>query len=506
MLRRIFLYYQNKYLAILSIIFLTFLAWHKVLNQVFQGEGYMYFDPAQQFIDWHGLYGIWKYNNLARGLFDVFMPIFKDNIQSYQILMIVLMDGVYLSLYFVLEKITNSKIIAWATALFFALNYSASFTLLGIGNYQRFAERVPLFIPLVFSFYFLYLSFTKKSLLNYFLSLGLYSLAVFLGHFASLLLPLFFIFPFIELIDHKRSKKEIILRLLSAGLFVIVTSQIISHSDQPASSGLINFLLHEPNLIERTFYQIPMFMVPLDAFPLINKLFFDPHLHEPYTLLVHYATIICLGIYLIGFFLVFKNSRHLIVLFLTSFIAMVLCMFLYIYIDPRLNVLKNFGQDRYYFIPSLLAAISWAIILNSVSKKIVISRILTFLAVSAFVIYNTNTIWSNIDKIQYQSVELKRFIDYTISLSPQFNDQTILVTPSYLQWALPIITEFHSPKGLTVVGTDQWQNKLWPVKDNVFVIDYEFDKGIDKTTHPYAGHVVDFTQNYRKGEKIQFLN
>ncbi len=497
---------KNNLLQLISISCLSLIAWYKILNQVFQGEGYMYFNNLQQFIDWNGLHGIWSYNNFARGLFDIFSPIFHDNIQAYQILMLVIMNGIYFSLYFIVEKITKNRMIAWTATIFFALNYAASFTLVGTGTYQRFAERLPIFIPLLFSFYFLYFAFTKKFFRYYLTSLGLYSFAVFMGHFASLFLPLFVIYPFVTLINIHLSKKEIIIRLLTTSLFVIATILITSHSDQPASRSLLDFFEHEPDLIKRTFYQIPMFTIPLDIFPYLANLF-SPKLRDPYTILFHYFTLFCLGIYLLGFFLVIKNNRHLLVLYLTSFFAMIGCMLLYMYIDSRLNVLIYFGADRFYFIPSILAAISGAIILQSITKKITISIILTFVFVTAFVMYNTNTIWKQMDIIQYKSESLKRFINYTISLSPKFTNQTVLVIPSYLQWPMPIITEFHSPKGMKIIiDTDGWQEKLWPNKDNVFVIDYDYEREATKDFESNKGHVIDLTHKYRSGEKIKFLN
>jgi hypothetical protein len=182
-------------------------------------------------------------------------------------------------------------------------------------------------------------------------------------------------------------------------------------------------------------------------------------------------------------------------------------MVVYLYVDPRVNPLKYYGADRFFMVPSLLAAIDWAIILGSVTRRASVTRILTLVIVGSFVIYNTNTIWKKMDNIQYQSEMMKQFLKYTINLSPQFNDQTILVVPSYLQWPLPIIIKFHGSMGMkVVVDTDVWQEQFWPVKEKVFVIDYQFDKGVDKTQNPYAGHIVDFTQKYRNGEKIKFLN
>ena len=130
-----------------------------------------------------------------------------------------------------------------------------------------------------------------------------------------------------------------------------------------------------------------------------------------------------------------------------------------------------------------------------------------FLYILLFIYYNTSLIYKHIDSIQYKSEMLKSFLEYIKARSGEFNNQTIIIVPSYLQWPAPMITEYGNYPGIQVRSEfDGWEKKYWDVKDNVYVFDYEYEKNVDRTIHPKAGRMIDFTQKFRQGEKVQFLN
>src|SRR5438270_430018 len=80
----------------------------------------------------------------------------SSNIQDYLILELVIIAILYLSVYSVITLISKSKFIGISATIFFFANYVSSYYLLAEGNYQRFVQRVPNFIPAIFSFYYLF--------------------------------------------------------------------------------------------------------------------------------------------------------------------------------------------------------------------------------------------------------------------------------------------------------------------------------------------------------------
>lgn len=512
MWQRLLKYYQNNYLAILAIIGLTFLVWGKILNQVFLGEGYMYFAryytffKPQTFQDFNF---IRFYDNFAKILFDIFPPFFKDNIQPYLFLELLIIIILYLSIYFVITTITKSRMVGFTTTVFFLANYVGSFYLIAEGNYQRFVQRIPNFIPVVFSFYYLYKFYDEKKIKYYFFSILFYFLALFLSHFSSIILPLFLFYPLVHLLQEKKSRKVFLTRIITVVPFLLVTYFITtSTTNQAPANSFWQFLQTEPDILKRVLYQIPLITVPLDLIKFsAQKILINPE-SEPYTHVVPFFTVISLIFYFFGGLIVYKRRRDLLVLYLTSFLAMIGSMLLYVYVDTRINPLKYFSADRFFLVPSLLAAVCWAILLQVlfIQKKL-LYKIISVFILAYFVFFNTQLIWSKIDSIQYKSEMLKSFLKYVKENSSQFNSQTVIIVPSYLQWPVILITDYgNHPSIQAIVEFDGWEKKYWDTRENVYVYDYEFDKNIDKTTHPYAGHVVDFTQNYRRGEKIQFLN
>lgn len=495
--------------ALISIIGLTFLVWHKILNQVFLGEGYYYFNRGLDFIGPQGInFEVRTYDNFARLLFDIFPPLFKDNIQLFMFLELLIITVLYLAIYYVITTITKSRMIGFSATVFFLANYVSSFYLIADGNYQRFVQRIPNFIPAIISFYYLFKFHEAKRIKYYFYSLGLYTLALLMGHFSSIMLPLFFFYPLIHLLKEKKSLKVFFTRIVTVLPFLLVTFYITRTGDQAPAGSLLRFLLTEPDVLKRVLYQIPLVTVPLDIIKFFAKTVLTKPESEPYSSIVPFFTLVSLIFYLFGGYMVFKRRKDLIILYITCFLSMIGSMFLYMYIDVRINPLKYFGADRFYFVPSLLSAICLGIILKVIFiKQKIFSQLIPLLILSLYIVYNTSLIWTHIDSMQYKSEMMKSFLKHIKENAGQFNSQTVIIVPSYLQWPAPLIIEYGDHPGMIVRSEfDGWEAKFWSIKENVYVFDYEYEKNVDKEIYPKAGHVVDFSEKYRRGEKIQFLN
>ncbi len=183
-------------------------------------------------------------------------------------------------------------------------------------------------------------------------------------------------------------------------------------------------------------------------------------------------------------------------------------MFFYIYIDTRLDPVKYFGEDRYYIFSTLFAVVLWGLIINALfaTNKKTKYFVATFIILALFVINNANLISQHIDQIQYKSAMNTRFITYLKENSSQFGKNSVIVAPYYLSWPTSLINLFILPNTNFILPSDNWERINWQNRKNVFVFDYNYQLEPGKDFDPQKGKLVNFTQLYREGKKITFLN
>src|SRR5437016_6128102 len=111
-MKRVKIFLREHFLAISLLFAITFFVWGKILKQPFLGEGYFYFESWRSFISpIIGMKVLWSYDNFARLFFELIIPIFRDNLFLYQLFALLTSALIYISLYWVLYKITNSKLL-----------------------------------------------------------------------------------------------------------------------------------------------------------------------------------------------------------------------------------------------------------------------------------------------------------------------------------------------------------------------------------------------------------
>lgn len=504
MIFKIVSFYQKNWMATLSIIALAFIVWHKMLGQVLLGEGYMYFNPNLDFFTKDGI-SIWGYDNFAKIMFDIFPPFFKDNVQAYLLLALIIAVAFFLIFYSILEKITGSKFLAFTATVFFEANYLALFEYLGAGTYQRFAQRFPNLIPIMISFYFLW-KFLEKGKVGYLItSFLLWAFAVFMGHFSSLALPILVIYPVIKMFTAKITWKKILLTFTIVLSFFLISFVLTRRSEQQPRGSFIQFLQTENNLDERLLDQIPIITIPLNAISYIGRNW-DPPIKEPYLPVVRVLLVPCLLMYLGGIFLVAKRLPKLAPLYISFLLSMIATMFLYMFVDTRLDVTKYFGEDRYFIFSSLFAVVTWAILIKSFFwKNEFLYKLISVFLLAVFVANNTAMIWRHFDNIQYKSEVLRNFTKHIKELSPQFEDGSIIIVPSNLQWPAAMIMENIAPKVDFQLPLDGWEKKYWPIKNKVWVFDYKYETGVlVKHIDPKKWYFINLTNDYRNGKDVKF--
>ena len=502
-------YLQENWLPIITIIFVALTVWHKIPSQVPNGEGYCYFAQSNT-IDYkhfftHSLLN--EYGLLAKIYFSILMPVFKNNLISYMVFQLVTMLIVYQTLYFVIVKITKDKIMSFLTTLFFLANYVGSFTMLGIGNYHRFVQRVPNLIPVFISFYYLVKYLEKRKTKHLFLLLILYTISIFLSHYNVFLLPIFAIYPFLHALINKRGKLLISAFFLS--LFFVLSSILLTRGDslsRPNDSPL-TFIKNTPRLSEMVLYQVPAVAFPQQLTRYLSK-HSSPPIPFPYLRTQEYVLIFVIALFALA---CLKGQKYpkLLSLYLTFVLSLFILSFMIMYAyDSYPNPLKFFDEDRIYFVHSILIGFIWAALVKfffGENKKLY--KTVAFLIMIAFLTHNTPFIWKGMDKYQYRSNMYQRFIDFIKGHTSSFNEQTVIIAPpDLIRTTEPFIRRYYKLQNNTFfVLENDWINlvrKTKVDKKNVFVLDYKYSYDSKNDIDPLSVTIVDKSADFRSNKKI----
>src|SRR6185369_12233674 len=133
----------NHFFLLLIISALIIFVWYKTLNQTLWGDGFYFFNPLFRF--GHLLLPVnpWTYNIAARIIYEIFIPIFKDQMAPYFLLQIVFLIIMTLLIYAIAYALTENKLISFITSIIFSTNSGAIYEMMAEGNFNRFVDRVP---------------------------------------------------------------------------------------------------------------------------------------------------------------------------------------------------------------------------------------------------------------------------------------------------------------------------------------------------------------------------
>lgn len=461
-------------IPLLIISLLTLIIWGRILNQTFLGEGYYYFDRRQDLF--HAENTIWVDDNFAKVIFKVFIPIFKDNIELFLGLQIFIQITVYFCLYYLVYFLSKSRFLAIFTSIIFLSSFVGSYDMIATGNYQRFVQRIPNIIPTIFSLIYLEKYLATNKVKYYLYSISLFILFFLMSHYSVFLISIFIFYPIVREIINFKSFKNIFKSTIISFIYLWVGFFLISKDALKPETGVFNFMLSEPSLIQKIFSQFAQSSLP---YFVIEK--FKGNI-------VQFGVGFAVLYVIFGLLLVFKKSKFA-TLYNASLLSLLIIFVLNLYAG-RLNPLVHFGNDRYYFIPLIFISFLWGGILslfsnNRVSVKIIISGFLF-----TYIVYNTNLIWKNIAEIQYKSDSMKQYVSYIKHLSPNFNESTILASPTALLWPMPLFKSQYGNYKMKFIDSDDkdWEATiLQEDRNNTFVITYNL-----KTMQ-----VVDMTSAFR---------
>lgn len=475
-----------KKIAFLLIIINSFVFWGKIVTQVPMGEGYYYFDRCQNkfIVPPDCPTTVWQFDNLARIMFQTTIPLFGDNIHMYMVLQVVILIILYTTLYLILFKITKNHLFSLLSTLLFLTNYVGSFSMIATGNYQRFAQRIPNLIPLLVSFYFLTKYLDKPRPRNLILFGILFISSVYLSHHSLFLLPVFISYILIYTFA-KKINSQFLLKSALLIIFLIFTSLILTKTDHfVPKQGLVNFVLTTPQIIQKTLLQISNLIAPTEAIKYIAKKWPGYPVSYPFTIVLQIFSVVLFPVLIIPLFSKKKTKTTL--LYKASLLALPLICFLnlYAYGSDAPHPLKNFGEDRIYFIPSLLSSIVIGYFFDwLIRNKSLIIKVLSLGFFIYFLVYNYNLINKDFGKLTDTSIKMEKFIDY-IKLKTQNRDiKYAVVGPSHLIWPLPFVDHFYNTNSnlkLVLDSTDLNQIDIFGYE--IINIDYQDNQIIETKT------------------------
>lgn len=516
-----------KFIGLFPVIFiciLTFVVWHKTLDQTFLGEGYYYFDRNQDFINRQGqMTDIWQLDIFARVLFDILPAIFQDNIRSYFIFQLITLAALNLVFYYTIYYFIKNRWIAIVAAIFFLSSYTGSFEMLGTGNYQRFVQRIPNLIPSFLSIILLGKFFSTKKGFYLAGSFFLFALSLILSHFSTFLLPVLAIYPLVWALYNHKKVRTFLVSLIISITFVALNYLLISggfHTPEvklntlftPQTCNLAYSKCREPSAnvihLERIVLQFSNIILP--PF-LIDKV---ATITNPFKNSVLALTLPIVFFLVLAFFWIKKNSP-LKTFYLTWLFSIPAILYLNLYVGKvnpeinmsgyryyfvpsyytyNLNFLTPVIGDRYYFIPAFLIAtvVSLAIwlIFNRGKNPMQSSGDLRYKAViiclvALYFFYNTNIIWTHMSHLQPVSDDLKNYLNYVKSNSKGWTkDTTLVVHPPFIFASQYVRTFYGYPDTKFLPLKEGWEKELpGDTKIDLRIIDYDYQSKtiIDKT-------------------------
>ena len=477
---------MNK-IYILLLIIISLIVWRPVFDQVPMGEGYYYFDRCQnKFVVPNDCpTTIWQYDNLARISFQLMVPLFRDNIHLYMFTQMGVSILLYIVMYLVLFKITKNSFFSFATVLMFLSSHTGSFSMMAIGNYQRFVQRVPNLIFIFASFLFLTKYLDSKKVKNVIYFGILYLLALYLSHHSIFILPLFVVYIFVKSITKRFILKEKFIEVALI-LFIVFSSLLLTKTDHFVPKvGIVEFIKNTPNIVDKTLLQIPNIFIPTELIRTIAKNWPVMPIPYPFTFVLKIFLLPILIILVLPIILT-KDKSHARLLYTTAVISLPFVCFLnlYAYGEGAPHPLRDFGEDRIYFIPSIFTSIILGYIVNLFwNKRSYFFKTLVILSLILSILHNQFLIKRDADKLIETSNKMEDFIEFVKYETWDRNIKMAMIGPSHLFWPMQLVTLFYGDKNnlsLALDSTDWKENILASNFDKILLVDYK-DKQITKT-------------------------
>ncbi len=441
---------------------------------------------------------------MARFIYEFLIPIFRDNMHGYLMFQIVFLIFLTISIYFLVLRLTKSKLISFTTCVIFSTNSGAIYEMMAEGNFNRFLDRVPNLIISVIALIYLVKFLEKRNKKrDLYIAYFLFAVGTYLGHYASFMFPFFVLYTIASYFNKKSIIKSLINGIKVAIPFLIVTLVIAINSDQKSGFPISYYLNPQSRYLEKIFYMLIPLIVPNQLVMKLASIWPSGPILRPYIPIVAVVTAFLIAIsILIGIYFYRKNKNTFLIYSASIFSILIQNAFM-IYTDPiKYDPFKYFDPGRQLFIQSIFYSIVLSMILVTFlkrSKKYSLPILLLLLTV--FVIHNTQISWKNISDTQYLYEANKKYLIYIRSLFPKFNDDTVVVVGPRLMQMSTFVDYFYSPPNVTFASApEDIAVSVKNDKKNVFVMDVDYNVTTDGKYLPERVKIIDLSPYYQSGK------
>ena len=424
---------ERNYLLIITLV--TFYIWRPLLDMVLQGEGYMYSIPGDfdQYLRDVGAYHTF-YNLMGMSLGAIMTRAFGTRMELYFVFEIGAILLTNIALFFMVRTILKNSFAAFLSIVIFASNF---FSLSDIYHPSRyggvFLERFPLNFPfMLVSFLLLHAYLEKNQIRLYIYSAVLYFFAVFIAHYSIYFAFPFFLYPVFFRFFKKVQWRASLRGMLVALPYILIAIFFILNHDK----GLLP--VPKRDLFEfRITPQISRYpesmlrqLVYISQIPAVLKALLTGS--RPLALssskdMTPFITPILIA-YIVSFVYVYIKAKQYRALLFAIFFATAAMLFANTFIATRLNPLVDASSSRYYYIPSVLISVFWAMVLTTFFTK---KYSITLTIAAVFFVVNAIIFNNHFKEVLRRTNKTKTIISYITNNLPSFaKDSLIVVGPS----------------------------------------------------------------------------
>lgn len=506
---------RKKFIPHIVLAIICVFVWYKTLNQSFLGEGFYYYDSLQRYFVRGILNEIWEYDNFAKMFFAYTVPFLKDNIFIYQIIQLGTLIALTITLFHFIKHFTKNSWIGFTSAAIFSASYLGLFEMIGVGNYQRFIQRVPNQILILLSFMELAKFYETGKISKYINSLILFTISVFFAHFSTFLLPFYIIYPIVSSFVNKEKVIKFFKNITLSIPFVVINLFLISQDVHTPDGNFINFIKLNglSKIISSITLQLSNMLIP--PF-LIEKI---ASVTSSYRDILIAMTVPIIALFLLGIFIVKNKQKKLLTIYLSSMIMIPILLFLNLYLG-KIDPLYNMRGYTYYFLPNIysqdpsltaslkgdrcymLPYLFLAIIISILIYVLFINfkkfyKAFTIVFITGYVLYNASLVRINIDKIQPASEDMKKYLSYIKYISPKLNNQSFVIVPREFLWPSQLIRQVYNlPRIQFIANYTNWKEIITNIdKKNIVLIDFYYGHTPDGKLDPANNHIVNPTSD-----------
>lgn len=440
--------FRKTLLIFVFVFILTFAVWHRVLGQALLGEGGLYFEERSgSLLEKHGFFGIaLRYDTQAIFFFHFLGDVIRDKLSIYMLILLITLVLINFSIYLVVSKVTRKPLVGIIAAVLLTGNYVGSAEFFTSQYYVQFIQRVPNLIPTLIGFLFLVNFYKTRKERDYWISLSLFSTALFFSHNTFMLAPLFFLYPLLSSFTTKSFIRTI--------PFYVISYLLVGLQSFPSSEhSLLDFLKMRPGIVQDILDKLTISTIPSDVllwlFSLIGKSNFAStfNFYSTFLEFVRAVSIPVALTYAVLTFWIARDEKSLRGFILTLSFSIPTILFLSIYIKP--SFVNELGSSRHLYVAGILIAMFWSVVLYKLSgfgkrAKLVV---ITFMTIWFF--YNNHLIQKDFDAWQERHKTVVATFNYVSRNHSKFPDNSIvLMHPWVGYYNAKMLESFYGERGI----------------------------------------------------------